>query len=111
MSNVVSKENREFAFIQYMQCTPPLDEIDLTLNCICLRWATVDEVDRTVETELSHSKVSSMEEGEWYGMEPFESIFGSVHVVRSNLGIPPFTEGLPWPKHRFYINSFFPYSQ
>ena len=48
-----------------------------------------------------------MVEGEWFGIVPLESICGTVHIVRSNLGIPPFFEGLPWPKHCFYINRFY----
>lgn len=36
-------EEEEFAFVQYMVCTEPMDELGNRLGCIYLRWSTDDE--------------------------------------------------------------------
>ena len=89
-----------------MQVTQPLTEVDKALRCVCLRWATGDEVDRTlnIQEELRNSHI---EVGEWYDLIPFSSIVSTVQVLRSNVSIQPFTQSLPWVLHRFYLNRFF----
>ena len=47
-----------------------------------------------------------MVEEEFYGFVSFNSIESAVTVVRSNIAISPFSEQLPWPLHRFYLNRF-----
>lgn len=39
--------------------------------------------------------------------EPICSIRGREQVAGSNYGIAPFSPGIYWPEHRFYINRFF----
>lgn len=96
---------QEFAYVQYMEVTDAITGADRALDCLCLRWATADEVDRTLNIEQS-LRGRQVDEGEYYGLIPFSSIISTVNVVRSNIGITPFTERLPWPLHRFYINRF-----
>lgn len=48
-----------------------------------------------------------MSVGEWFGVVSFDTIVGTVHVLRSNFAIHPFTPELPWSHHRFYINRFY----
>jgi len=81
-----STGSEECAFVQFMQCTPPLDSVDDILKSTRGRPVVV---------------------GDWYGIEPVQSIVGSVHVVRSNFAVSPFTKELPWSHHRFYINRFY----
>ena len=88
-----------------MEVTDPVSNIDKELGCVCLRWATADEEDRTLDIEQSlHG--NHVVEGEYYGLVPFSSIESTVTVVRSNIAISPFSEQLPWPLHRFYLNRF-----
>ena len=98
---------QEFAYVQYMEVTDAVSGVDRALDCVCLRWATADEVDRTLNIEQS-LQGNQVQEGEYYGLVPFNSIISTVSVVRSNIAISPFTEKLPWPLHRFYINRFLP---
>lgn len=30
----------ELAFLRYMECVTPLDEVDEALKCVCLQWVT-----------------------------------------------------------------------
>jgi len=101
----IGGRREECAFVQYMQCTPPVDEVDDLLRCVCLRWATDDGIDHTVLPVPSRGRPVVV--GEWYGIEPMQSILGTVHVLRSNFAVAPFTSELPWSHHRFYINRFY----
>lgn len=94
----------EFALIQYFEITSPIDSVDRVLRCLCLRWATDDEVDLTVNENLSSADI--IEVGEWYGVVPFSSVRSVHHIVRSNYCVSSFTSPLPWPLHRFYVNRF-----
>ena len=38
----IAGKREEYAFVQYLECTPSLDNIDDELGCVCLRWATED---------------------------------------------------------------------
>jgi len=96
---------QELAFVQFMQCTPPLDHVDDILQCVCLRWATEDGVDHTVTPVPTRGR--PVLAGDWYGIEPVQSILGTVHVVRSNFAVSPYTQELPWSHHRFYVNRFY----
>ena len=95
----------DYAFVQYMEVTNPVTEVDKALGCVCLRWATDDEKDWTLDIEES-LKSKHIDAAEWYGLVPFSSIVSTVQVLRSNIAIKPFTPQLPWPLHRFYINRF-----
>ena len=94
------------AFIQYMECTTPLDDVDRRLDCVCLRWATSDEQDLTTLGGPS-ARTSTIEGGEWYDIVQFQTLEGVVHVIRSNFAVQQFTKELPWPFHRFYVNKFY----
>ena len=98
---------QEFAYVQYMEVTDAVTGVDRALDCVCLRWATADEVDRTLNIQQS-LRGTQVQAGEYYGLIPFSSIISTIHVVRSNIAISPFSEKLPWPLHRFYINRFIP---
>ena len=95
----------ECAFVQYMQSTQPIDAVDRELKCLCLRWATEDEIDHTLSDVPDDGQ--PVEVGKWFGIEHVDSIMGSVHVVRSNFTVHPFTPEIPWSHHRFYVNRFY----
>ena len=95
----------ELAMVKFYTCTPPLDKIDDTLNCICLRWETEENTDYTIPGTEHDNTITATEK---YDLISFQSICGVAHILRSNYAIPPFTEELPWTHHRFYVNRFIP---
>lgn len=99
-------QDTEYAYVQYIVVTDAVSAVHRNLGCVCLRCAKEDEVDRTVNIS-QNLRGSQMEAGEYYGMVPFRSILSCVQVLRSNIGIRPFTEQFPWPLHRFYLNLFY----
>ena len=98
---------KELAFLKYFICSAPVDEVDKILNCICLRWETEDGIDHSLSPGSLGQHILA---GEHYGLASFQSLCGVAHIVRSNYGIHPFTEELPWTHHRFHVNRFLPVS-
>lgn len=80
------RSERKYAFLQYMECTEPLDGIDKELGCVCLRWSTTDEIYHTI----SEDENREFAVGEWFGLEPLSAIREVVHVVRKNYSVKPF---------------------
>lgn len=103
----VAGNKHEFIFNQCMQCTPSLDDLDTESLCILLRWATEDEVDHTLTCDPRN--VDILRACKWFGIEPWESVLGTVHLLCSNFAVSPFIEELPWSNHRFYLNRFYRY--
>jgi hypothetical protein len=95
----------EYAFVRYMIATDQVTAVDKELKCVCLRWETDEDVDRTLNI-TEEMEENYIEVGEWFGLVPFSSVVGTVQVLRSNVPVRPFTSPLPWPLHRFYINRF-----
>lgn len=73
----------EYAFLQYLDCTRSLDEIDKKLGYVCLTWSTTEEL------------VYSMREGDnreffvvkRFRLERESTIRGVEHVVRSKYSV------------------------
>jgi hypothetical protein len=105
-TSITTEPKKQFAFVQFMEVTKCLTTVDEALGCVCLRWATEDNIDHTVDPS-THIRAGQIETAEWYGLVPFDSIVGTVQVLRSNIPIPPFTSQIPWPLHRFHINRFY----
>jgi len=97
---------KQYAFVQFMEVTECSTTVDEVLGCVCLRWATEDNIDHTLDPS-AHIRAGHIETAEWYGLVPFDSLVGTVQVLRANIPIPPFTTQIPWPLHRFHINRFF----
>lgn len=97
----------ELAYVRYMECVPPLNNVEETLGCVCLQWATADSVEEQDGAERESGAEGGVVAGEWFGVIPFQSILSTVHIVRANIAVQPFTTELPWTSHRFYINRFF----
>jgi len=103
--NKLKNIDKEYAYVRFIITTTPLHEIDKKLGCVCLRWETEDGIDHTLEKNctMENEVISS---GENYGLVQFQSICGTMQLIRSNYGIQPFTDELPWTHHRFYVNRF-----
>lgn len=48
-SGTESKKEEEFAYVHFMEVTKPIWVVGKSFECICLRWATGDEIDRTLD--------------------------------------------------------------
>lgn len=95
--------SKEFALVKFFTCCRPTDNIDKILGCICLRWETEDGLDHSNSVFKDKDTIRA---GEQYGLIPFQSICGTCQVIRSNYGIHPYSEELPWTHHKFYVNRF-----
>ena len=91
--------HKQCAFVRFYECLPPKTVSEQKLGCVCLRWDTSDNVEQ--------ESASCISAAERYGLIPFQSICGVAHIVRSNYALPPFTQELPWPHHRFQVNRFY----
>lgn len=60
--------NMDFPFIQFMECTPPLDELNRALCCICLQWSTSDDIWLKAKSGLFNSDMGTQNIGDWYWM-------------------------------------------
>ena len=100
---------KEYAFVQFYDAVPPMDEIDKALGCIRLVWSTAQEGSHRdgCNDDENIEKVSP-----WYSLIPITSVRGVVHVVRGDYGIDGIcavrdVDSVPWFKQHFYINRFF----
>jgi len=100
--------HNEYALIRFLTCTNPVDAIDKELNCVCLRWETSEESNSARPTDPHPVNADAIVAGENYGLVPFSSLCGTVHLVRANYAIHPFMKEIPWTEHRFYVNRFLP---
>lgn len=73
---------------------------------MCIRWSSNDKVDHTTESRGDSKTVKWLKVGEWFGVEPFDTINETENVVWSNPGLKPFAQGLHWPDWRLYVNRF-----
>lgn len=65
--------SNEYAFIKYIICTPPNDDEDHILKCICLRLSTENCIDYKLdENQTFHG--NSINVGENYGLVYFQFI-------------------------------------
>lgn len=86
-----------FAFLQYFQITLPISNKNRVLVCICLRKATEDEFDLSVNQCVSGA--GSIKAEEWRDVVSHSSVM-SVHlIVRWNYLVYPVTLQLPCPLH------------
>lgn len=77
-------ETADFEIIQFMKCPERLDKVDKALGCTFLRWSIDDEVYHTFETQGDSKAGKKIRMGGlvWFGMEPFDSIKGTVNGDR-----------------------------
>lgn len=108
-----SRSGEEYAIIQYYEVIGEddlsIDGVDLTLNCIRLRWARADGEDGVTSS------------AKWYGFCPVDAILGKVHTVelgstlrhldisdRRRCQVNQFSpEGNVWERELFYVNRFY----
>lgn len=97
----------DYAYVQYMEVTRPLDYVDEVLNCVCLRWSTADEIDHTIPCLSNMRNSGNSSSSPWFGLVKANTVLGSVHVVRQKYEVKPFTKHIAWEEQRFYINRFY----
>lgn len=71
------RSEREYASLQYMARTGTLDGIVKELGYVCPRQSTKGEINHSIgEDDNQEFPV-----GEWFGLEPLNTIRGVVYVV------------------------------
>lgn len=79
-----NKNKTEHVFLQYVEWTLALDEVDKELVCVCLRWSATSEKEYSDVVGKELSNRSKLKVDEWLGMLPISAICGVVHVMRGN---------------------------
>lgn len=97
----------EYVFLQYVECTPSLNEVGKELACVCQSWSTTDKVYHDAVREKELNNWTKLNMGEWFRVEPFSAICGIVHIVPGNYGIQPLNKPLRWPYHGLIIKRFY----
>ena len=94
-----------------MNATPPKDHLEITLECVCLRWTTNTDEDFTMKTQKEAEQITEKGGNDdvtpWFGLIPASSILSRVYVVRTNFTIRLFGDSYHWTFHRFAINRFY----
>lgn len=76
------------AFVQFTACIPSPNAGGDALERVRVRWA-VAEVDGENESNMEglEREVNRTAAGEWFGVIPFPSILGTVHVARAIIAV------------------------
>lgn len=85
----------EFAFVRYMECAAPLDEVHDAQKCVCLQ-STVSAFGKKrddVERKEGRALVTA---GEWFGVIFFQSTVSTVHAALAIIAVHMFTTELSW---------------
>ena len=103
------KEEKEYAFVQFYDAVPPMDEIDKALGCIRMVWATAQE---GTHPNGSNDDDNIESVSPWYSLVPIASLRGVVHVIRGDYGIDGIcavrdVDSVPWFEQHFYVNRFY----
>lgn len=70
-----------------------------------MRWATPDEVDRTLEVAKSRC-IIPIKVGDYRGPFPFKTVVSMVTMLPSNISISSLNQNITCPLHLFYLNCF-----
>lgn len=97
----------EYFFLQKMECTAVLNEVDKELRCVSLRWGATDEEDYDAVAGQELNNRTELNAGVWYAVESSSAIRGLLQIVRSNYGMPPLSRALPCPYHRFLVSRLY----
>lgn len=91
MTAVAWEINIDLAFIQFIECTPPLDEMHRVIYCVCPRGSILDEIYHTVRPELVNYDMGTLDVAKWYGMEPLVFIAECFYIVLKNPAVRTLT--------------------
>lgn len=99
-------EAQVLTYGQYMKIAQIITVVKRTFGCVCLRWVTKDEEDRTLDIAagLHENKVKA---GVYYGLVPFGCIVSLEDVLQSNIRVHWYTPRLRWPRKRFQKPNFY----
>lgn len=99
--------SQAFSIVLFLDVAPPRDNVDCTLNCICLRRATDDDHNHSSNPVpiLTHSSTGMP----FLRLGPIliSFILGSADVLRQNYLAFTFASRLHWRFSLFYLNHFY----
>lgn len=102
------REEYKLAFLQYMDFTDPIKNVNKILHGVFLRWSTSDDIGRSKPRAEGAFEVPGT--GERFWVESFRPIEGRISATRASDPIAPCTRPMHWSQRCFYVNSFSPYS-
>lgn len=95
------QENAEYyAFVQCVECTRPVHEVEEILCCSWLQWSKGDEVAHTASGKFFSGR-AKLEICAWNALELFTTFGGFEHVLRANYVVVLLTAGLLGARNRF----------
>lgn len=94
----------EYVFVQFMECTLALVEVDSKLSCAFVMWSSTNEEDNTTVGVEGLTTRTELNRAACIGVEPFSAIRGMSHLVWDGHRISPLSKTLRWPYHGFYVN-------
>lgn len=77
-----------------MAYTQALDEVDLELSCVYLRWRNTNKPGHGAVSEDKLNAKANLNNGKRITVEPFKAIHGVEHVVKGKCVIPPLSRAL-----------------
>lgn len=97
----------DYVFLQCMESTPALDEVDKELCSLCLRWSTTDVEDKSAVGGEGLNDKTELNGVEWFEAETFSAIRGVMYVVPGRCGTSTLSTSLQWTYHHFYMSRFY----
>lgn len=71
-----TEEEAEFAFVQYRECSPPIDNVDKVMRCLNLQWSIEDDTNNTTVERSCICGEDFLRAWALLGIDPFCSTKG-----------------------------------
>lgn len=84
---------KKVSFVRNMDVTSPRDDVNRALGCVSLRWSTDDNIDRTLAEKDQNFGAQVLKTSEWFSVESLCSIKRTIHGVRENFSVAPYSGG------------------
>lgn len=127
VKQITKTYSRKWLFAQYMEATPPTDDVDTSLYFVLLGWemgyyvlhgtnknrdiisTLTVQVVGPKKDNISGSKTNSVKVSDFFGIFPFSNFDGPLYLVLSYLYILSLSDDLPWKYLRLFIARFYTY--
>lgn len=87
--------------------TGPIDIVEETVVCVCLRYSTNNEVDDSLRQGTGVSQQKRLSFGDWFRFECLEYLQCCMNILRANHAVSPFLKRTPRQLRHFCPNSFY----
>lgn len=104
------KKSDGVAFVQCMECVPPLVAVDDELGCINLRRAAAENGKNEADVDRLEGENNRSALKERFAVVSFNSVLSTVYVGRASIAVQRLTTELRQNRHRSRTTDFFPES-